>query len=768
MPRKLWFVALAGLVVGSAIVIWKPRAVPAQALSSHPENRPAEAPAVRLPVSQVVLFNSGVGYFQRDGQVSGTTQIELGFPGSDVNDLLKSLVLQDLDGGTVAPVTYDSADPAEKTLRTFALDLTYNPTVGQLLNQARGEKIELTMFPVNGMPPASLTGTILGMETRGENAYRAEVDILNLLCEDGLRSVQLSYVQRLRFLNTALDGELKRALEVLASAHDTQKRTVRLSFVGEGNRRVRVGYVIESPMWKTSYRLVLRDNSKPYLQGWAVVENTTDADWKDVRLALVSGRPISFEMDLYQPLYVPRPTAEPELFASLRPPVYQGAMATPQALGGIGAGLGALGGGQGFGGGLPSASAGQGILRGSNRYQPGAMGGIGQGRPIQNAAVNPAGNPGEDEDNAALRNRKLAYEELRQRLKQRDGAKEQARSIGSFLTAVDPREGIASLAAAHPLGDRFQYVIKDSVTLPRQRSALIPLVQAEIEATRVSVYNEATQATFPILGLKLKNTAHQPLTQGPVTVYDRGSYAGDAQLMDLQPNEERLIGYALDLGTEVKVETKPFPQQLIAVTIVRGVLHVRQRVRETRTYLVQNRAIRDRTLLIEHPIRSDWKLVTPAQPSERSRDHYRFQLTAPGGKAVRLEVVEEKTPLETIALADAGDKVVRVFLNSAVASSRVKEGLAKAIELKTALAATQRELARQQDQVQGLTADQERLRANLTVLPKDSASYRRYVQRLDDQETEIEHLHKQIAQVKARAGQQAQAYEDYLQGLTVE
>src|SRR5437762_446704 len=131
-------------------------------------------------------------------------------------------------------------------------------------------------------------------------------------------------LQRIRFLNPVMDSEFRKALETLALSHDTQKKAVSINFVGDGKRNVRVGYVIENPIWKTSYRLVLDKKEKPYLQGWAVVENPTDEDWKDVRMALVSGRPISFQMDLYQPLYVPRPTVEPELFASLRPPTYSG------------------------------------------------------------------------------------------------------------------------------------------------------------------------------------------------------------------------------------------------------------------------------------------------------------------------------------------------------------------------------------------------------------------------------------------------------------
>src|ERR1051326_267951 len=141
-----------------------------------------------------------------------------------------------------------------------------------------------------------------------------------------MRSVKLSDVQRVRFVNPVMESEFKKALDVVTQGHDTQKKAVSLNFTGTGQRTVRVGYVVENPIWKTSYRLVLDKEKAPFLQGWAVVENNTDEDWNSVGVNLVSGRPISFTMDLYQPLYVTRPHVEPELFASLRPPTYTGAI----------------------------------------------------------------------------------------------------------------------------------------------------------------------------------------------------------------------------------------------------------------------------------------------------------------------------------------------------------------------------------------------------------------------------------------------------------
>src|SRR5262249_16250797 len=150
----------------------------------------------------------------------------------DINDLLKSLVLQDLGGGKITTISYDSYDPIDKTLRSFALDLTYNPSFGQLLNQARGEKVEVLLPQSNNAQPATMTGVIVGMEAR--KVKEAEVEFLNLLCTEGMRNIPLEHIQRVRLLNPVLDGELRRALEVLATGHDMQKKSVSLAFTGTG------------------------------------------------------------------------------------------------------------------------------------------------------------------------------------------------------------------------------------------------------------------------------------------------------------------------------------------------------------------------------------------------------------------------------------------------------------------------------------------------------------------------------------------------------
>jgi hypothetical protein len=639
-------------------------------------------PALSIPLTHVHLFTSGVGYFQREGVVEGNARIDLTFPTNDINDLLKSLVLQDLDGGRISIVGFDSQDPIDKTLRGFAINLTGNPSYSQILNQARGEKIEVVLYSSVVTQPGTLTGTILGVEKQKQAAGKdaiVEAEVLNLWCADGMHSVRLAEVQRIRFLNSALDSEVKQALEVLARGHDTQKKTVTFSFTGEGKRRVRIGYVVENPIWKTSYRLVLDKNGKPSLQGWAMIENPTDEDWKDVHLALVSGRPLSFRMDLYNHIYVPRPLVELELFAGLRPPSHSGPM---------------------------------------------------DWMDIQRKALLEA-QPRADHSTSGRQNHQPPVK---------------AQAVGEF----------------------FQYVLEHPVSLARGRSALVPILDKEIEGTPVSIYNEMTQAKYPLLGLQFKNTTGLHLMQGPVTVFEGGTYAGDALLPDLQPGEPRLISYALDQGTEVEpLVQKPF-ERLVTVRIDQGILYATTMVREAKTYIAKNRSLHDRLVLIEHPFRPEFTLISPQKPDERARDVYRFLLKVPAGKTVTLDVVEERTVVQQVTLTNSDDQTILRYLSGTAVSGALKDALAKAMDLKRKLEATRREIVQAERQLKAIIDDQARLRANLERVPPGSEAYKRYLKKFDEQEIEIEKLQDAIKKLQATEHEQRKAYEDYLANLSVE
>jgi hypothetical protein len=687
-------------------------------------------PISQLPIGQVVLFSSGVGYYQREGSVEGDARVDLSFPVTDINDLIKSMVLRDMDGGHITAVSYDSNAPIDRTLKSFAINLTTNPSYGAVLNQARGEKVEVTLQQAAAGQPGSLSGTIVGVEQQKQAVAgkdTVEVQQLNLWCSDGLRSVKLSDVQRVRFLNPVMESEIRKALETLALSHDTQKKAVSISFKGEGKRQVRVGYVIESPIWKTSYRLVLAKakDEKPFLQGWSVVENTTDEDWKDVKMALVSGRPISFQMDLYQPLFVQRPVVEPELFASLRPVAYSGNMRGDLTNSDVGGGTEAKERGEVA---LPPAFD----TSAANPYS-GQGGGIG-GTPAKKA-----------QDQYALK----LKEDLGRRMNL-DGS------------------GVASAATASKLGDFFQYAIDRPVSLARQKSALLPIVNKDVEGTRVSIYNERTQAKFPLLGLKFKNTSGLHLMQGPITVFEGSNYAGDARILDLQPNEERLISYAVDLGTEVNPVPASDNGRITEVKAVKGILHTRTRVRDTKTYTIKNRNDQERLVLVEHPVRNDFHLADKLKPAETASDFYRFEVKVAPGKAEDLVVKEEKDFGETVVLTNLNDDNIRHFINQPVTSEKVKAGLQRTMELRWEVAKTQREIAELNRQLEVIVQDQGRLRANLKELPSDSPIAKRIVEKFGQQETQVEKYQADIKKLQGQEHSQRKALEDYLAAFSAE
>jgi hypothetical protein len=625
--------------------------------------------------------------------VEGNTSLELSFRTAEINDLLKSLVLRDLDGGQITGVNYASRDPVARTLRSFAIDLTGNPDLAGVLAQVRGEPLEVTASEI-------VRGTLLGVESRPA-AEGAEETWLNLLAERGLRSIALSQVREVRFLNPELDRELRAALALLAQSHSQDRKRVVLGFTGKGKRRVQVGYLLETPVWKTSYRLVLGGEQSHFLQGWAIVENTTDQDWRGVKLALVSGRPVSFAMDLYQPLYLSRPVVVPELYAGLRPQLYDEDLAAASAAAG----------------GLQKQAA----------------------RPAPSRAS--AGEPA-----PAARMAEEAYAELEV----------------PAPAPLDLRQGVTAAARAGEAGSFFQYALSLPVSLARQESAMLPIVGQDIEGRRMAIYNERTQPKHPMHGLKLKNTTGLTLMGGPITLFEAGSYAGDAQIDSLPAGAERLVSFALDLETEVAPAARSVPDRLVAVRIARGTLTSTVTYRREKTYSAKVRGTRGRELLVEHPLSPDWTLVEPKEAQERTRDLYRFLVRLPTGGSQELLVAEERQAEQTVAVSSLSDDLVAVYLKSPAVSQKVKDALSGVSRRKAELADTLRQRQEQERKAQSIRTEQSRIRQNMDSLSRDSALYKRYVSQLDAQETELAGFLTEIDRLAKKEMEQRKALEDYI------
>ncbi len=670
-------------------------------------------PPADLGVNRIALFSSGVGYFERNGTVSADATSELNFRTDQINDILKSLVVQDFDGGSVGVVSYASRDPIEKALKSFGVDITAKPTLAQLLDQLRGEPVEVTS-------PRAAKGVIVGVEKRKQAVKDqiVETDVLNLLTPDGLVQFDIAGLGGIRLTNEKVDAELRKALATLATGHDADKKSVVLSFNGKGERRVRAAYLLEAPIWKTSYRLVLSPEKKPFLQGWATVENATEEDWKDVKLSLVSGRPISFRMDLYTPLYIPRPIEQLELYASLRPPEFEGGFAE---------------------------EAKKAVEKLADRKPAAPPAAMAPGR-------RGAGKGGGGRFGAVAADAEAI------------GREPMEMSAGVELDDA----GVASVATAQEAGELFEYAIQTPVSIPRQHSAMLPIVNMPIDGDKVSIYNPATHPKHPLNGLELKNTTDLHLMQGPITLFDGNVYAGDAKLPDIKPGEKRLVAYALDLSVEVMVRSTPTPDELVSVRIGKGVLYHRHRYVDARTYDLKNKADRERTIIIEQPFVEPWRLVEPKEPYERTQNLVRFKTGVPAGQTAAFKVTSERVGDVSIILAQCGLDEIRQWLQVKVVTPAVKQALEQIVKLRTAHDDAARRRAALEQSVNEAVQEQGRVRENLKTLTESTDARQRQLRKFDELETQIEKLRGEIVAARQDEEAKRKALEDFLLNLDVD
>jgi len=659
----------------------------------------AQPAAVDVPVTRVVLFSSGVGYFEHTGQIEGEAVTQLMFKTDQINDVLKSMIVMDSsDTGGVTSVNYASREPLWRALQSFGVDLSTEPDLAELLNQLRGAEVVV-------LAPKEIKGKILKVEEvvqidtdTGLEIYKYKLD---LVTEEGIKSLSMESIQNIELIDKKLAGELNKALAVLLTSRDTERKPVDITFSGEGQREVRIGYVIETPVWKTSYRLDLTGD-EPRLQGWAIVENTSDVDWTGVQLSLVSGRPISFVQDLYTPLYVPRPIVEPELYASLRPQTYAEGMFQEDEEMSIE---------------IDKADRGRLMMVPEAPARP-PMGGAGAA----------------------------------------DFFAEEDTHVGLY--------GMQSVAQAGQVGELFRFDIAKPVELPRRTSAMLPLIDTEIDAEMVSIYNASVMPRNPLNGAILKNDTGMDMLGGPITVLDDGMYAGDASIDHLAEGDKRLISYAVDLDVLVDSTSKS-SSDITAVKIVRGTLIVTRKTVTTQEYKIENKTDDERILIVEHPYDQSQKLVKPEKFEELTDKWYRFRKVVPAGEEASLEVATERVQDQAIGILSYDINSLLWYVENGEIDKGVREALATAIQLRQKVAQLNGELADLNREKAELVKDQDRLRKDLSSVGRDSPLGQRYMTKLNEQEDRFEKIDVSVEEINSAIKAAEEELVNYLNELNV-
>jgi hypothetical protein len=603
-------------------------------------------PAAELPVREVVLYKHGVGYFERSGRLAAGESVRLDFNAAEMNDVLKSLTLADKSGGKIAGLRYDSSDSHK--LAEFPFEIGNDGMTG-LLDRLRGARIEVRLGA------ETIAGAIVAARTVPGTDREPERDQLSLLLDSGdLRSVDLNAIAGLRFSEPKLQDQFRAYLAALAAARSKDKRSVYIDSTGAAARDITASYMIPSPVWKSSYRLIFGANGQPILEGWAIVDNTTGEDWKGVQLSLVSGRPISFVTQLYAPKYVERPAAELADDSAARPILHAAAMtgaipapAPPPP---------------------PAEKA-----RAQQQQQYGGYGGVAGGAPggVMGGIMAP---------NAKF-------------------------ETGS---------SIAPQNEARELGELFEYRVSQPVTIRSNESAMLPFLQQPIDGRKLLIYADHS-SSHPTNAVQLSNSTGKTLDGGPITVYDSGAYGGEALMETLKAGDRRLISYAVDLGTRI-TEAFGGKQAIVReIHAVRGIITTKLAAEETRTYTIRNVDQKAKTLIIEHPIRQGYTLLNQ-KPTAKTSANYRFEVQLAAGATQEFKVSEERVFDQSTAFGNLSPDVLVSYMGNRELSDAGRRQLERIADQKRLVAENEQALRDVQAQISDLGTEENRIRMNIQTL----------------------------------------------------
>ena len=653
------------------------------------------ARAADLTVSKVVLYKHGIGFFERSGNVPPGDSAQLQFKATEMDDVLKSLTVEQRGGEGVSAIRYDSSDPLSKRLEVFPFRIGQAITLSQILDQFKGAEVELRLSS------GKTRGSIVSARTIPASERQPQRQELMLLTKGELRTVDPAAAAGLRFVDPKLQSQFADYLDVVARSRNLEKRTVTIESSG-GASEVAASYVVPTAIWKSSYRLVFDSGQKPLLEGWAIVDNTSGEDWTNVRLSLVSGLPVSFISRLYEPRYVSRPVVQLAQDRAWRPVVHGGAIEE--------AGL-------------------------SDTV----------------AAMRPHPPPPPPSTPAPMANREGRRDNLG-RLEKRAFRQQVAEAVVGGLVGADQRfqrQAVASTVAATAvgaeLGELFEYKIDRPVNIRKGESAMLPFFRERVEARRLLIYDHSNASQHPLNAVELTNSGDTTMDGGAITVYDAGAYAGEALMETVKSGDKRLISYAVDLGTRITAAFDSESKLLSEFHFQRGLLTTKTARRETKTFTIRNVDSKSKTVIIEHAVRPEYKLID-MKPEEKTANSYRFEVKVDPGATKKFPVVEERVYSQQIAVTNMAPDQIFAYVRNEKLDEAGRKKLEEIADLKRQIADTDRELGRVNEQINNLGQDQSRLRSNISTLRSVAGQQQRvmeYADKLSAQEGKLVSLRDQ-------------------------
>ncbi|MFW9819249.1 MAG: hypothetical protein ACFFE5_06525 [Candidatus Thorarchaeota archaeon] len=654
----------------------------------------------KLKVKKVIIFKHGVSYYILEGIQKGTGKFELEFKIDEMNDVLKSLfVLDTSEKGYISSISYDAALETNQLLKSIMLNIPDKDSFSSLVTQIKGAEINITIGGAK-----KIAGKIMGIEyfekpNKGEKIIDK---VLILLQDDGkIAKYDFSEIKSLEILNEEIQKDLKFFLDTVIAGKkkDAKKIIINCESGGDdtNDRNIFVSYIRESPIWKTSYRLIMSKEQaleqKCLLSGWSLIENTTNQDWEDIELSLVAGMPVSFVYEFYRPIFIQRPVIQPPKVLSAKPTEIEEGLEMEKfedyAISEMVAKPAAMKKAKALRTGMPPPAA--------------SAGGFGRMQSIMS-------------DNEI-------YDKFKSQVK----------------------------TQTKDLGELFEYNISNPVTIKRKQSALVPILTESIKAKKILLYNKIEQDKNPNACLEITNNTNLTLERGPVTFIYDDNLAGEAIIPFLNKDDTRLLNYAIEQAVVITHEQKSENLSVHRVTFGSGYSYEYYYTNMTTIYKIKNKTDEEKELYLDHPKTHEYKFIEKPVEPEETANYWRFKLTLKPKDGVVFKLKEQRENYSSNYLwnyskEDLLKRVVfyvkKKFIDTEL-ETKLKE-IADLIQALNDLRSKEDKLNEERDL---MTDEQVRLRENISVLGEDSQSIslkERYIKKLNTQESRFEAINKEL------------------------
>ncbi len=656
----------------------------------------------KLKVKKVIIFKHGVSYYILEGILKGIGKFELEFKIDEMNDILKSLfVLDTSEKGYISSISYDAALDTSQLLKSIMLNIPDHDSLSSLVTQIKGAGVNLT---VGGAK--KVLGKIIGIEFVEKMIKEEKItekQLILLKDDDEITKIPFSEIRSFNILNDEIRKDLKFFLDTVIAGKKKDAKKILINCESGGDdeieRNIFVSYIRESPIWKTSYRLIMSkkqaSEQKCLLSGWSLIENTTNQDWENIELSLVAGMPVSFIYEFYRPIFIQRPVIQPPTILSARPTEIEEGLETEKFKDYAMAEMEAK----------PMLMKKRAKAARSGAIPPPAPAGGGFG------------------GMQAVMSDTEIYDKVRSQVK----------------------------TQTKDLGELFEYNISNPVTVKRKQSALVPILTESIKAKKILLFSKNEHDKNPNACLEITNNTNLTLERGPATIIYDDNLAGEAIIPFLNKDDTRLLNYAIEQAVIITHEQKSENLSVHRVTFGSGYSYEYYYTNMMTTYKIKNKTDEEKELYLDHPKTYDYKIIEKPGDPEETTNYWRFKLTLKPKDAVVFKLKEQRENYSSNYLWNYSKEDLLKRVGFYVKQKFIDPELETKLKEIAGLIQTLNDLRSKEDKLNEerdlMTDEQVRLRENISVLGEDSQSVslkERYIKKLNTQESRFEEINKEL------------------------